>query len=549
MKKLQKEICLLIMILGWIGLSAQTDSTSLRIKAMGTELKWIVDDEYTDVMHNPAAINNISSNRIIASVNNQAGLKSHYLKNFDNMDYHTNCGTSTFGGLFKFSGLYFGIGANYGINKTWDDKARTMSTSFSMHEGLGWTATSQDIGATIVDMDNGTQQLDDDWRIYEETRGLRYYEDITQKGLFLTLGFKNLGFSYRFLNSETTSPTSDLQYASHTYNLITIGHNSPAEPINAYQNEINEYGSKSIQHIFSFGTIMKIGEKSKIDLVAGYGVFSDDFNLASRKNKEIDFDPDNDGNPYMEPESSNKRDYYSYQQNSDNIQELKGQDIRLETKYTFLLNKALRFSLWGGIFKNKSNEGKYKMQYKSQELFTDFKWGTVTDELIHIASTGDKETKQYSYYYGIGAVSTPMPNLIIGAAIKKYISNSKIDYSVHSTNNGVSSYFTTNDEIERKNLVIPIGLEYSFDNKLDMRLGICTYFYSYEKTIESTYLTLIANGWNNLDFLPSESDEYTISYFSFGLGYKLFNNIKIDITGIQEINGFTNYYLSVFVNF
>ena len=298
---MKKQIVLFILILLALIFSITVnafDSTSFRMKSIGIELKWIVDDEYTDILHNPASITTLGSNWLLTNLSNQSG-NSHQFLNYGENLYQNYSGSYLFGGFYQLSNWNIGIIGDYWKNKSWYSKGYQMSTDFSDNYSFSWQNTvNNDEGTWITDYNNNSETLYDDWRVSEEKHGTNYLSDDFGIDLLLIFGKQNFGFSYRLVRSTSNSPIDNLQNAYHSYNLMEVGLNSPMESVFATQQEICEYNNQITQHFITYGISKKINEKSNLDIVGSLSFSITDDNSESRKEKQIDFDPDNDPEEY-----------------------------------------------------------------------------------------------------------------------------------------------------------------------------------------------------------------------------------------------------------
>ncbi|MEA3446634.1 MAG: hypothetical protein U9R19_18105, partial [Bacteroidota bacterium] len=472
--------CLTILLLALIGnlVMAQADSTSLRIKAMGTELSWIVDDEYTDIMHNPAAINLLSSNRIISAVGNNPGSEVGFLKYLDNK-YKYSRGVASLGGFFKLSDWNFGLYLRYGQNKKWKEFDYGMYFNFISSYAFYWAIKNDKTnGGITFDYDNGTPDLDDDWKTYDERTGLEYYVDNESRSAFITLGKGNWGFTYRYYNFISAAPPNFLQSASHVYSLTEIGSDSPQEAVYAFQQEINETKRETNQHIFSFGNIRKYGNGNRLDLSANFKITSQKNSSEYRRKKEIDYDPDCDDVYYSDMSPYNTYKKYLFQLLETTNENYMATGFQINTRYTKKLSDILQTRLICRLSYDKEKSSNYSQQSQMMEEMI----GDSICENHYITLHADKSRQLYSSLFGVGVSINPTKALTVAYAIKWY-SNLDIPHFHILNSEGDANYVFQNEffKFKQNKIVVPIGLEYWLKKRIAFRLGMDTHFYSFKQ--------------------------------------------------------------------
>ncbi|MEA3446638.1 MAG: hypothetical protein U9R19_18125 [Bacteroidota bacterium] len=544
------KFIMLIAVLAYLGnVDAQTDSCSMRIKSLGVELKWIVDDEYTDIFHNPASINALSSNWLITNLSNQAG-NNHQFLNYEENAYQAGSGSYLFGSFYSLSDWNLGFVGNYWKDKRWESKALGMHTGFSYGYDFNWYYDfGNEEGFWVTDYNNETETLSDDWRVTEERYGANYYADGAGLDLTFIVGRKNLGLTYRFVRSASNSPLEYLHYAYHSYNLMEVGSNAPIESVSALQEETNEYKNENTGHHLSLGWTKKLGEKTNIDFVASLNVLSSQNSNESKREKLIDYDPDNDNISHGEYWNNYGYDQYHYQGLQSYNSNLAGLGYGFDARISKTVSSSFQWKMLGGIHYRSENSDSYKSIMKEEQSMTSFISGNEFDNSVDTGLSGEQEQNCFRSLAGAGAVFNPQENFLIAFGLKWYHYNTEIIYDLDANINDDNQNFD-DETINRLDRVsLPFGCEYIVKEKYAFRLGVNTNFYSGENTTSQNGIVISDLFTQNSDITTTTYNKHNLTYYSYGFGYKLNKNIDIDFTGITNITDISNLFISILYRF
>ena len=528
-----KALNLVILVLLSTITYSQTDSTSLRIKAMGTELKWIVEDEYTDAMHNPAAINKVESSFVYVIGRNFPSTDFELSSYADNK-YTSNRGAASIGSFIKISDWTIALSAGYGQDKLWEERGYRMSTPSEWSYKFSWAYIDDKAkGIFLNDYSNGTTALIDDWRIYEEREGLNYYRDNEFRRFSIILGKQNWGFSYSYHNTVSATPPNFLQSASHLYRIIEIGIESPNESIYAFQQEINEYKKEQNTHIISFGNSRETKNNALLDISVDLVFASRLNNFESRKEKEVDYDPDTDGE-YTFYGGYVTFEKYLFQQQEIFNEEISTLGAQLNTRYTKILCNTLKARLITRLTYFKENNANYSQQKKRMEEMI----GDNNSDSYFNSVEADKSKHLFSSLLGLGASSSPIRGLTFGFAAKWYFDYSHTHFENGIPSSIISAFETDYNKSKHNKIAIPVGMEYWIKKWIALRLGMDTHFNSLRQ-VES-----------NKKFDDYRDDSYlslqgNTTFYSYGLGLRIFKKLELDLAGISNMSDISNYYISI----
>ena len=522
------------------------EEESFRLKSFGTELKWIMDDEYTDIFLNPAAINVLTSNRM--------------LTNYSNM----NSSNSLLVGAFrKVKDWKIGVILEGSEEKDWHTFPYEMRTTiFNNYYQFDWyqysyysNVNTNNEGIWITDHDNGTTTTDDDYQIIEEKQGLVYDNYEEDFNLNILLGKGNYGFSYHIYRSSNWNSLlssnlklkENMQNAYHSYILTEVGDNSPVEAINAVQQEINDYSNEITKHDVTFGWNKTLNERIELDIVAGSNYTIENEDIESVKEKQIDYDPDNDGILYPSPTKYPEYDRYSYQALETFKDKLSGLGYQFDTRLTIRKKKGKSIKIFCRTNYQTLSADNYEESFKEQEMMTAFDEDDQFDSSYYISRSGEKNTKFMTFIFGFGGTKKPLKDLEMGIGAKYSYNYNKITYDL-VTGEG-ASYFKEETTILNR-IVLPIGFEYLLKNRFAIRWGIDVSIWSEEITSKIKGDEITNGDLQYLDVSSKNVDEDLDTTYSYGFGYSLSDKIQIDLVGRYNSSiSLSSYDLSLILKY
>lgn len=532
MKKRDIFFTSIVLMLILIVKSYAFDNVSYRLKGMGTELNWIIDDEYTDIFQNPASINVLSQNWL--------------LTNFSNLN---SGGSILLGGFYKLKNWNVGLIADYLSVRNWSTYPYNASiTRYSYPYPYESEIVRQErrkdgknpVGVWQTDYDNDTPDPDDDYRVIEERDGLKINEYGNDLNLSIVLGRKNFGLSYHLKNSVFEDPPI-LKNGFNRRTLIELGNNAAKEAFSSVQEEINECKNETIEHNLIVGFKGKIKENLKFDLVTSfvYTIYAD--NNEYKKEEKADYDPDMDGILYG-------RRIYKYAFQSYNVFKSKytGYGFQIAGRIAKRVNKKFQWVLFEKLCYQTLSDNDFVKSIDLQEirLASDERYEIYNK--INLSSSGDIQIDKRYSITGIGAVMEPLNNLQIGFGAKWYYDFEKIIYDLL---NGEVSDFGEYDEEEKmtiNRIVFPFGFEYRLSDKFVMRLGVETNIYSEEITSKVQGKDIFYRDQQYLNVSSTNVKSSFNSMVFYGFGYNISDNIHMDFSGRYKYgNGFyPSYYRS-----
>lgn len=527
------------------------DDTSFRLKSMGSELKWIITDEYTDVFQNPASINDLSSNWLFTNLSNQTG-NLHQFLNYGNNNYQGSSGSYLLGGFRQLLNWKVGLIFDYWKDKRWNSKGYEMNTNFSENYYFSWNNHGDGEGTWITDYNNGTETKSDDYRVIEEKHGTEYDADNSGLNFKFILGKKIFGLGYEFSQYASNHPfgSNNPQYAFHSYTLMEVGTNSPKEAVTAIQKEVNEYTNETFIHTFSLGAKKDLNSDVKLDAVGSLVYVSEKNNYESRRKKQIDFDPDNDGVSFESyPYYRRYYDQYSYQGLSTYKGNLSGWGYQFDGRCSKRLSDIICLKLIGQLDYLPLKTDHYLEQSTTQESMTAFTQGNEFSDSYEMKRFGTLKEHNFSSLVGFGGSFQPSPELLWGFGIKWYHNFNESIYDLLSHNDANNNIYKQESKIRLNLIALPIGFEYRLKEKYAFRLGANTYFYSWKTTKAFTGSEESDSYTQEQNIKSAYLNSYNTTSYSYGFGYEVNKNMHLDIAGITNLTDISNLYLSLILTY
>lgn len=520
-------------------LSATLRPNSYRIQSMGNNLAWIVDDPYTDIMHNPAELNTITK---IWLFTNLSGLGNEKHMIFDN-------GGNFYQGVYApaLLGMFYPLGNwKLAVIGQYIDVFDKTTASYVMPGNLSsqyqfdWYTDSGNSGTSIKIMDNGTDNPNDDYRITDEISGTKLNDQYNYSDFDVLLARQRWGIRYNMTIRDKVNGDPQLNNVSHTYRITEIGSQSAKESVWAEQLENSENSQTSISHSLHLGIQGNMNDKVRWDLLGKLMVKTNKLNESDKREKNIDYDPDSDGIPYNEyPMWYPDYLMYDYQYESSSI--------RRETITTALatgrlirdVNSDNHLVIYGtfGVFK--TTDDKYYEHGMSSELLTT-QTSTEIDEYSDWEITGSITSKGLKGTLAIGNYRIIGEKLYLGyGAIAKGVSS-----TTSNSYSGSDNYSQTLENVDFT-LELPVGMEYEINQKIRLRLGVNNQFYfnSYSRDDERTVISSDGIWNNNLIFQRDLRTNYT--KYSYGLAINPSQSFQIDIMGITNLTEISDFYISI----
>jgi hypothetical protein len=551
-KRIGCVVLMLVLMTMW-GNAAGFEENSFRLRSIGTELQWIVDDEYSDTQMNPASINQIQSNWIITNFSN-LGNGDHRFLDYGNNSYIGSSGRFLLGGFRRISDWTVGCVGDYWCDRQWASSGPQMRTDFARNPRFYWyTDGVPEEGTWVTKYDNGTESPSDDFRVTEVTQGTRYNADQSGIRFKLIFGRDQFGLSYDFTRKVSGVPGGVAgryrQYAFHSYDLMEQGTNSAKEAVRAVQEEVNQYESATDLHVVSFGVTRDLDRVSSIDVVARVMYESRADNSQSRRKKSIDYDPDDDGIPYEDPYTPQHYNQYKYQGFEVFDADLSALGYGLDGRYTRIVEDGVRLRLLGRLHYQPLRTDEYEERSTTQEMMIAFPDGTDFENASDVRRYGDKELNSFSSLAGAGAMLQPVDGLTMGFAVKWYYDFTEAVYDLIS-DDGISTHdYKRQVETRKHRLALPLGIEYVLGRKYAVRLGVNTDFLARKTKISFT------GPEEGYDYVR-EKDVTSISHtslnetsYSYGLGYEINHNFHLDATGITDLVDVGSLFLSLVITY
>ena len=552
LKRIGIVVPVLVLMVVW-GNAAGFEETSFRLRSIGTELQWIVDDEYSDTQINPASINQLQSNWIITNFSN-LGDQEHRFLDYDNNSYTGRSGRLLFGGFRKISDWTVGCIADYWRDRQWGTSAGQMRTDFARNPQFYWTGSGEsEEGTWITEYDNGTESPSDDFRVTEVRQGAKY--TVGQSGLRLKLifGRDRFGMSYDFTRKVSDVPGGVAgryrEYASHSYDLMEEGINSAQEAVRAVQEEVNSYESATDFHVISFGLTRDLVEVSSVDVVARVINESRADNSESRKKKSIDYDPDDDGISYEEPYSDYRYNQYKYQGLEIYDADLSALGYGLDGRYTRIIEDGFRLRFLGNVHYQPLRTDEYDERVTTQEMMIAFPGGTGFENASSLRLYGDKELNTFSSLAGAGAMLQPIDGLTVGFAAKWYYLFEEAVYDLISDDGSSQHPYKRQVEMRKHRLALPLGIEYVIRTRYAVRLGVNTDFLARKSKISFTGFEEGYNYVREKDVTTTSHTSWNETSYSYGLGYEINDNFHLDVTGITDLVDVGSLFLSLVITY
>ncbi len=525
------------------------DKTSFRLQSMGAELRGIVDDEYTDLLNNPAYMNVLSKNWIITNLSNYSG-GNHQFFNYNNNNYEGGSGAFLLGHFYNYNDMWIGFIGEYWRDKRW--KTRSLNMDYYLDPYFDWGGDTEFEGTWIEDHEQGNNA----YRTIDTKKGTEYRADDQGVNLNAIFNINNFGINYEFNHTKYNAPlyvysyndyyTGQLitveipfqSYAYHKYEVFEVGSTSNQEALIAIQEEANEFHNEIYRHTITFGWKSDTSNTYQYDVKAGfiYGINSN--NSEIRRMKTIDYDPDNDNNSAY----WNNYDTYEYQNHSQEDGDLKGLGYIASARLKKRISDDAYIRVMGNLYYQPLSTDDYKTSFNTVNNLQSLGGVNPISNTYDWQTNGSREFNTFNSMLGIGSVFNPVEDLTIGCGLKwKYLYNESI-----SDFEQISSSQTVNEpkdesSFKQNQILFPLGMEYLYKSAYAFRIGVNTYFNSQKFTYAST--TSMEGYYSDISKTEFQSINRTI--YSYGFGYIPSENIQIDITGLTNLTDISNLFLSI----
>lgn len=531
-----------VILVAFTGIACGFDQTSFRIRSMGDELQWFVDDEYTDVLRNPAALGDLSENWVLTNFSNLSD-GEHTPLDYDGNSYTGDSGSYLIGSFHEFGDWTAGLIADYWKTDAWENSTHSMSTSFSDYYQFNWgSPRGVEEGTWITDHDNGTETTSDDYRVIETRNGTRNRES---SGLDMTLLLGTDGRGFRYDLSRTEVPSYYLGNRSHTYNLLEVGSNSAYEAVHAVQEEATSSDIIRTRHVLSYGMTRDLGDDGELDVVVGLVYAIDEYEVETRWKKQIDYDPDDDGVSHDSSYYSRDYNQYQYQAKSAHSGTSNGPGYEVSARYTRELTDDLRLRGMGEIRYIGMESDDYRDEYVSQEVMTAFEDGTGFENQTATESSGTRNDNEFGAVAAIGGALTPTKDITVGFGVKWYYDYSEALFDLMLEDDDRTGEYKKENRTTSHRLCLPVGLEYRFARRYAVRLGVNTSFYSQEYETAATGLDPENSDTQLLDVTSTKFESWNTTEYSYGFGWNLTDSLHLDMTGITDLMEIGDVLLSL----
>jgi hypothetical protein len=552
MRQRSRSVGLVIILVLLPAMLLAVDEASFRIRSLGSELGWIVDDTYTDILANPGAILDLESSLLVTNLSNLARDDRALL---GETQYESEYGSYLVGGFLRRDDWRFGLLAEYWRDKSWQTRARRMSPDFSSNYQFNWWYSSDaEVGTWITDHDANTETASDDYRTVERVVGTADVADREGIDLHVMVGVGSMALAYR-LEHETGPVAYQPDYESrylHEYELMEVGAQSLYEAVYASQIEtVDATGSQTLHRLSSalaFGD-----EEAGLDVVLSLLYSDTEERYAHRQSKTIDFDPDNDGLPHESYYYERFYHQYEYQRLDEYETNHSGPGFGLDARYSRVLSDVTTLRLVGRFEHLETTDDDFASRDAHLESMTVFDGGTAFDSESSRSLVGENERQTTRILGGVGAVFRPEPRLLIGAAVKWYRDHR--EDRIHATyeQDAGPEPYESDARWTTERLVLPVGIEYRVSDVLAARLGTVTTFLSDEREERRTGRDvndqLGGNEDATVDLRRESHASRTITDYSYGIGVKASEQLQIDIAAISDLTRLSTFLLSCMLSF
>lgn len=515
--------------------------TSYRVRAMGSELAWFVSDGYTDLQYNPAEIAGYPAEEIFTNFSNLTGANHQILKG-EEVAYSDGSGAFLGGAILRLGEWGIGLIGDYWRSEQWTERGYSMSRELSTYYQFNWNQGHGATGTTIVDHNTDTLTPDDDYRTVEKRSGAYVQRDDHGADLKLIIGRGCFGFAYEFTYRNAAQ---GMGFTGETYySLLEIGEESPLEAVEAAQQEANDGHNLYAQHRFSLGYATSIGHRGKLDLVGGlYHTHDDDYRVRTRA-KQIDFDPDHDGQSYKWYYYGKDFDQYDFQESLTEDGDLLGWGTELRGRGSWDLHRHVHLRMLGTLDFRSIDTEEYRSDEASLECMTAFPEEDGFQSHEQTESHGTAEDRYFASRLGLGLEVHPERKLQvnIAAAWRYYLMEHLID-AVQKSASGTEPAVSESRHRQHA-LMLPIGVEYTINRRYALRLGTLSSFRA-EKSWSDAHGTATVLSAQTVDQTRSGSFKYsTTTTYSYGIGIHLTPHIHVDVAGISDLSEIEEFLLS-----
>ncbi|MFZ0389018.1 MAG: hypothetical protein WAN36_01055 [Calditrichia bacterium] len=493
---------------------------SFRLRGIGQELRWIVNDRYTNIFINPAELNLINKNHLFTNLSNLSGSPRRILD--PDQIYQNESGAFLIGTFYRMRSFNLGVMAEIWKDRQWATGTYRMPYPFSDYH-FNWTAYSNQEGSWLQETDNGTVE------------NIQHGHSINSDGQGINFQFlfsrKSFGLAYQLIYSRPP----DLPYHDDLYHYykLTEGGPQPIESIEAIQTEKNDPNSISQIHRLNAGFILPLKNNDSLDFTAGLSYYRNNQEASGVKTKEINYDPDNDQNT---PFSTNYYQYYLRDETKTDNRPA-GLGIQTGIRYSKKLQKELTLRMTGMLSYQPAKDSDYSISNNFNEIMLDVNGNTLFSTHDSSTSEGTRTQRDLLGSVTAGAAITPVPRVTAGLAIRyEYERFNRKDDLDQKKNEIVHRYHR---------LILPAGGEYRPTDKLALRLGTVSIWqaHRYENDVfevgepGSHLYKVNAKGVNSRATMETR--------YSYGLGYRINSSLQFDFTGITDLTEISSLLLSV----
>ncbi|MBU2531054.1 MAG: hypothetical protein KKD35_08480 [Elusimicrobia bacterium] len=545
----------LILIAGLFCLTAANvfavENVSFRLKGMHGDFEGLVKDEYTDMMYMPYNILEIDGYRLYTNLSNLSTGTTGTEMALDETAFSAN--QYLIGGVAPFGG--FGkLGFIYGA----DSSLTPQTIRDESGASIGYTGEYE-----YIDDDKANSTYD---RTYGKAERETLKSDISYLLGFQPVDVIKFGFLLNFSSDEdiTTNDYSDrnnsltpgvTNYSLVTSNVITGAPETYITLGPAVELQVNdkltiggmlgiilgekEYGDSATQSWYSTpnfsgwwnsydGWINSTCTYSRVDTSGKIG-----------KPEGTGFELKGMGK-YVVSDNLKLRGIFDYQSRS-----LSGNVI------TPGVISSIDGELGAGGWINDPVEG---WIYVSDWVATE----TVKYDLTR---SGDMTIKTNSIALGAGFENQMNKDLMLTMAIKYSVEEEQTDYSrdgVYRVNDVPTSYLSNIQDMEKDtvtNLILPIGMEYKANKWMTLRMGAShkiTTTESEDRTTTTNYaatypVKTVTTVMTTVD--PKSTTIVRDTDYSFGAGFKVTDNLQIDLLNFTNLTDMSFWKLSATLKF
>lgn len=557
------------------------DRTSFRIRSMGEDLSWIVEDEYTDLLRNPAYFADLNRTRVYTNFSNLMGRDQSFLgyteQGVDTIIYYDYWGDPKFiiyvpwakDQLTSYEGrdapyLLAGFFPRIGVLcDAWLDKS-SGSTRYTMenpsYEYFLWVYDPHlEEGTTVTYSDNDTPgDTTDDFKTINAHGGDIFSTDDGGWEFDLALGERlsasaawGLGYHvvdswHRGEASVTYEPDQGFEYhytkrdVFHRYEVEEVGSNSGQEAFQVSKNSNDQIEDGGTSQTITLGLLRGLSSGQSLDVVGKIILISKDIVHNDISTLFANYDPDGDGRRYR------NRYFDSYYQNESEVRQgtFKGTAWGLSGRWSARAREIATVRLLGGI--SWSHLTSHNVKRADCDLSVTTTGASVETTGFSVVGSGRGDEKHTSMDVGMGTEFQVTERVLLGTGCRLVKDEWKREYKLEYIAQNDSSYSGEEDEsVSSTSIRLPLGLEFELPRAFRARLGMSHSFTSWEEQ-RGTYRPDEKGGSHSGGSRDISNLSRTV--YSYGLGYS-HKHFELDLIGLTDLTQLSDLLFSLAFKF